>query len=243
MNCGHRFGSPNLGLEHRTGTLIEGLGTNIDHHHCREMMVLQPPTWIFLAKVFFPPLIVSSTFILVRKASFSAKSISRNIFQWLSWASLNRRNKEDGYFLYYLWKIHAFWMWLWDLNHNKKFFLVDINEWQSVSCGGHLFFGTNTDTNPPARNLYSFPTRLLGCGNVASICFKGALWSWSLKLHIYSLKAKPSLGGKELVILSNYTENEIGGAIKCLKWGSEKFHNEIPLFAAHAKNHVSVAFP
>lgn len=80
----HKFGSLNPGLEHRTGTLIEGLGTNIDHHHCREMMVLHPPTWIFLTKVFFPPLIVSSTFILVRKAAFSAKSISRNIFQWLS---------------------------------------------------------------------------------------------------------------------------------------------------------------
>lgn len=97
---------------------------------------------------------------------------------------------------------------------------------KAIRAGAHLFFGTRTDRNPSARNLYSFPAWLPGRGNVASICFKGALWSWSLKLHVYSLKAKPSLGGKELVILSNYTENEIGGAIKCLKWGSEKFHGE-----------------
>lgn len=106
---------------------------------------------------------------------------------------------------------------------------------KTIRRGPHLFFGTRTDTNPSARDLYSFPTRLLGCGNVASICFKGALWSWSLKSRIYSSKAKPSLGGTELVILSNYTENEIGGAIKCLKWGSEKFLNEKPLCARHAK--------
>lgn len=111
---------------------------------------------------------------------------------------------------------------------------------KAIRRGAHLFFGTRTDRNPSARNLYSFPAPLLGCGNVASICFKGALWSWGLKLHIYSSKAKPSLGGKELVILSNYTENEIGGAIKCLKWGSEKFHSKKKtqnknLYAAHAK--------
>lgn len=37
------------------------------------------------------------------------------------------------------------------------------------------------------------------------------------KIGHFHFKEKTSLGGEELVILSNYTENEIGGAIKCLK--------------------------
>lgn len=51
---------------------------------------------------------------------------------------------------------------------------------------------------------------------MASICFKGALISWRLKLGIYSFKEKIFFL-KKLVVLSNYTENEIEEAIKCLK--------------------------
>lgn len=32
--------------------LIAGLGTNIDPHHCQEMIILHPSTWIFLGKAF-----------------------------------------------------------------------------------------------------------------------------------------------------------------------------------------------
>lgn len=59
-------------------------------------------------KGFCPLISISSIFILVRKAAFSANIASRSIFQWLSWASLNRQSKEGGYFLYHLWKIYAF---------------------------------------------------------------------------------------------------------------------------------------
>lgn len=75
---------------------------------------------------------------------------------------------------------------------------------------------------------------------MASVCFKGALRSWRLKISIYSFKEK-IFSFKKLVVLSNYTENEIGGAIKCLKRGCEKLHGEPP-YVLHALKNISVAF-
>lgn len=78
------FPKSQFGEQDWDSPLRAGLGTNIDHHHCKEMMVLHPTTWIFFGKAFSPLISVSSTFILVRKSAFSANSTSRNIFQWLS---------------------------------------------------------------------------------------------------------------------------------------------------------------